>query len=49
MLEVCDYDDPGDGPARAVVAKTTRARQIRKAKETQQELYRIKERVTQVT
>ena len=48
MLKVYEYDELGDGPAKAVVAKTTRARQKRKAKEVTQELYKIKERVARV-
>ena len=46
MLEVHDL---GDGPSKAVVEKTTRARQLRRVEETRQELSKIKDRVTRVT
>ena len=48
MLELQRYEERGDAPARAILQANSQARAIRKAVETQEELSKIKERVTRV-
>lgn len=48
MLQIERYEERGDAPSQAILQSNAKARAIRKAIETQEELEQIKERVIRV-
>lgn len=48
MLELGDFSQRGDAPALAIIKDNARKKAVRQVVETQEELTRIHERVTQV-